>query len=277
MHTCQRALLLTLTGFFASSAHAIVIDGDLADWGVRKNVGAAGWTPNAGIQYTIEDQHTNFLDPGHGGQDYDAEALYATIADGKLYIALATGHDPNTVQNPAKNSYGAGDFAIDFGKDGSYELGINIHHATKTGKEGFGIEGGVYGAPTWALGLWDSQGNHAPGNADPLHPTYLTAGTLLGMAELVYTTTGEKGYGDWPGHRHYFYEMSLDLALLGAAGWDGHSGFNIHWTENCANDSIIVAPPGVAPQPGSVPEPGTLALLPLGLAGLLGLRRRGSV
>jgi hypothetical protein len=61
--------------------------------------------------------------------------------------------------------------------------------------------------------------------------------------------------------------MSINTSLLTAAGWEGES-FNIHWTQNCANDSIIVDPPA------AVPEPGTLALLPLGLLSLLALRRR---
>ena len=61
--------------------------------------------------------------------------------------------------------------------------------------------------------------------------------------------------------------MSVDLSLSRDAGWDG-SAFNIHWTENCANDSILV-------DPGQyVTEPGSLALLGLGLFGMMGLRRR---
>lgn len=264
------ALLVGLT--MASGAHAFVIDGNLADWGVTRNTGASGWIPSSGILYTAEDQNSSYLNPGYGGQAYDAEAIYASILGNKLYIALATGHAPNTRHNPSGNSYGAGDFAIDFGKNGSYELGINIQHAINSsgGKESFGVEGGVYGNPSWALGLWNSAGAYDPAHPDPTHPTYMTAGSYLGMADLVYTTTGQTGFGQWSNHTHYFYEMSLGLDLLAAAGWDQKSTFNIHWAQNCANDSIIVDPP--AP----VSEPGTLALFPLGLMGLLAMRRRNS-
>jgi hypothetical protein len=53
---------------------------------------------------------------------------------------------------------------------------------------------------------------------------------------------------------------------------DRNQAFTVHWTQNCANDSIWVDPP-MSPQ-GSVPEPGTLALLPLGMIGLAALRRK---
>lgn len=265
------ALTISMLGLVVSGpASALVVDGNLVDWGVQKNIGAAGWTPTAGIRYTVEDQNSSYLDPGYGGQAYDAEAMYATISGGKLFVGLATGHNPLTVNNPAGNSYGAGDFAIDFGKNGSYELGINMKHVIGSGgaTEAFGVLGGVYGNASWNLGLWNAAGAHDPAHADPKHPVSLKAGSYLGNAAFSYSTVGQSGYGQYASATHYFYEMSVDLSMLLAGGWDGTSSFNVHWTELCANDAIIVDTPAY------VPEPATLATFAVALLAMVTLRRR---
>ncbi len=271
-NTLFRALALA-TLLSAGSAQAFVIDGNLSDWGVQRNGNATGWTPDSSaFAYKTEDQHDSYLSPGYGGQAYDAEAMYVAWNASTLYIAIATGHNPLTPNNPTGNSYGAGDVAIDFGINGSFDYGIELLGSATT------TAGHVYSNVNWALGVWKSNGawtgyydpNTAANRAlaDPAHPTSILSGTDRGTGAVAYTTVGQNNYGVWPGDLHYFYEVAVPLSSFGA-DWANGANFRVHWTENCANDSIWVD----ATATHQVPEPGTLVLLPLGMLGLIALRR----
>lgn len=273
-----KSLLVLLAGVMHWSwamATPITVDGKPADWLINQDTWASSLV---GVHQMIEDQTGSgafFLEPGWGGQDYDAEALYAFQTDGYLYIALFTGHFPNTKNKSASNTFAAGDFAIDFGQDGKYELGINLTPPDDPFK---GKTGGLYRNVTWNYGLWNSEGKYAPGNPDKTHPTSIAGVTStkddwLGTVDLSTSVNPVTGYGANKTDKHYFYEIGISLDLLRQAGWNDEA-FNIHWTQNCANDSIMVDPPAASASP--VPEPGTLALLPLGLVSLAALRRRKS-
>ena len=263
--------LALVTTVIALPAHAdpLTIDGNFADWGVRNNGNVAGWTPNSGVLYTVEDQSNangGYLSPGWGGQAYDAEALYLTWytrTDGQTYLALGliTGHDPSTPNG--SNSYGRGDFAIDFGRDGSFEFGVLTANRSSTL-----LQGDVVSTTNadWATGLWS-----APGVYDPANSTYLTkvnTGTDVGNADMVISNSfGNMGT---LGGNHWFYELEIPVSVFGNhwVGSNPSESFDVQWTMLCANDIIIIDPPAA-----TVAEPASLALV-LGAFGLAGVARR---
>lgn len=259
-------LMLAASALTTTTAQAITIDGNLADWGLKQTGKASDWTPDpakvpSAEQYTVEDQTGGAgtrLFPGWGGQAYDAEALYVSITPSYLYLALVTGLSPNTPDNPAANSYAPGDFAIDFGRDGSFEFGIQT-----TGADA----GKVYQVTAWDYGLWDVNGNHNPANPDLKHPTSIKTGIQVGVGSLIYTDTPFKNMGIYKNDKHYVIEAAIPLSAF--AGYSGK--FDVHWTMNCANDWITADPEL------TIPEPATLALLPLGLLSLMVMRRRKAV
>lgn len=250
--------LSTLAGLFvlvsSAPASAYVIDANLGDWGVHQTGAASDWTPNSQTKaWIVEDQTGGLntkLTPGYGGQAYDVEALYLNYDAQYLYLALVTGHDPLTPNNGG--SYGPGDFAIDFGQNGSYDFGIETLGGDK-------VQGGVYAVTQWGAGLWGAANEG---------PTSILNGDLLGLANVAYSTTSITNMGIYTADKHFVYEARIPTTLFGAY-W-GADSFAVQWTMNCANDSLQLN----ALKPGTVPEPGTLILFPIGMVSLIWLSRR---
>lgn len=268
---------LSLSIMPAAQATSITVDGNLSDWGLHTNGNINDWTASTSLGATlksaIDDVYISpngYLNPGYGGQAYDAEALYSFSDGTNLYVALVTGLNPNTLTNPRQNTYGPGDLAIDFGNNGSFEFGIQT-----TGSD----KGNIYKNVSWGLGLWDVNGRETRLSglaADPNLPTSIIDGTgnLVGAAILEYNNNAIQNMGIYGGN-HYVLEAAIPL--LAFSGFSGE--FVLQWTMNCANDAIKLI--SSLPEFGStthnstsIPEPATFALIALGMVGLTASQRK---
>ncbi len=244
---------------FSSASMAYVVDGDLSDWGITPTGSASDWTPNTGVIYTEEDQHDNFLNPGYGGQIYDAEAIYLDWDNDTLYYAVVTGR-PQT-----ETHYPSGDIFFDFGSNGSYEFAVETRGNTTT-ESGASTVGAAKG-DLYLVGTHENGDPYTQSGA-----TELLTGNLVSSNNLVYSNTPITNLGGFAStDEHYVIEGSISLADFSL--YTGED-FTVHWTMGCGNDAIDLEVGGGLPSTG-VPLPATTWLLGVSLIGLgANLRRK---
>lgn len=222
-----------------------------------------GWTVA-----TSEDQEGNFnyVNPGYGGQAFDAEHLLYKIDGSVLSIGLQTGFDViDSHQLYSGVNYWAGDLALSFdgvtlGDDSSYEYAIDFGKDqcgwSQRGNANCGTNNvqnlnngeGLYRVTSWNNDVY--KGHHV---SDPFAMATYSAAYQLDSNEA-----GKVGTS-------YFRQVSIDLNDI---GMNNITGFDAHWTMSCGNDAID------ASASVSVPEPSSIALLALGIVGLGVLRKR---
>lgn len=244
-------VLMALGTACQPASAAITVDGSLSDWGVHPgpySAGASQWTPSSGIAFVQEDQNpaVSFLGPGFGGQRFDVEAIYFTQQSSTAYFAVVSGFPLVGISGNTP-----GDFAIDFGSNGSYDFGVKT-----TGPHA------LYGSPTWSSPtVWPVSG-----------PLAVVSDTQLGIVQFGYQPLTYVANG------HYAFEIGVPTALFGSY-WptSGTLDMSLHWTMSCGNDALdlrvrqsITPPP---PPPPMIPEPSGLLLFAMGLTGLVRGRR----
>ena len=214
---------------FTPSAHADLLD----VWG-------PGWTEFQDSDNPGEAEDWvgggGFVDPGVGGQHFDAEYLLWKLEGNDLLLGLQTGFD---IVTGSYGGYDAGDIALSFdGNAADYEYGLHFQSSEDT--------------------VLHTVGSWTPPGTFPASTPYAMLGGLGDSG--IEVNWFQEGSDNANGLSYYRMVRLIDIGDWGPFTLDAH------WTMSCGNDKISGRVP--------VPEPSTLLLLGSGLVGLGFVRRR---
>ncbi|MDO8954872.1 MAG: PEP-CTERM sorting domain-containing protein [Gammaproteobacteria bacterium] len=205
-----------------------------------------------------------YVNPGWGGQDFDAEYLAYKLIGNTLSIGIQAGFDlvDGKVTYDGHDYY-AGDLALSFDNTPStYEYAFDFGLFTKNYAGTLvdadvpspdGIDNaGLYKDVIWNTGVYSA--------FTASNPFAMDGGSLVSGANGITTA-------DYDSTRDSYWRIvSFDITSILAAG--DIANLSAHWTMSCGNDVIN----GTDRFP--VPEPGAMLLFGTGLAGLAGIQRR---
>ncbi|MCM8776420.1 MAG: PEP-CTERM sorting domain-containing protein [Candidatus Omnitrophica bacterium] len=144
-----------------------------------------------------------------------------------------------------------GDFALDFGNNGTYEFGVET-----TGNWGTSKQGELFKHASWSNTQYFSVCN----------PFALNGGVSLGNVLFAYDNL------TYIANKHYAFEIGIPINLLTPL-WVTNffiPKFSAHWTMQCGNNCITLNLDSVV----HTPEPSTILLTLFGGLGTILLRRR---
>jgi hypothetical protein len=245
----------------APLAHAYVVDGSLADWGV---VPFAQWVPSSPTAAFEETNNLNKYNAVGYSEDYDFEAMYFDQDATNFYIGLVTSNEFHAAVyvSGGWHEAGGGDILLDTTGDmlvSEHGVVSGLDYAIRI-QSGLGLAGSVVagGPGNWirtGQTEWPDGWQGSPYEAD-LNTTYCGAATV---AIQEYTGIELGGLDST-----YIVEVSLPRSLLSGEVQGLHSSV---W---CGNDSINLIPSSTPTT--SIPVPGALVLAVMG-TGLVGWLR----